>query len=142
MNDVNRVYQRSVQGIDAAYAQEYAAYQQAQAVGDTDGAALAAQQMAGLRATRKELDSMVNDATASQRAPLSDASGEELSKRDQDLCRHYGLSPDRLKVAKGWTGDERIPDTERVETYLRNKARYENDRASGRYRDDQGYVRR
>jgi hypothetical protein len=139
MTDYNKVHQRSLQSLQSALAQENILYQQAYSNGDVDEMAQAAQNMAGMRATMRELNTMHREVTA---APSVAPGNPDMSARDQDLCRHYGLSGEDLTIAKGWTGDTRIPDTERDETYLRNKQRYQTARANGSYRDDQGYVRR
>ena len=75
-------------------------------------------------------------------APQHVPGADNLSRGDADLCRRYGVSPDTLSVAKSWTSDPRVPDSERVETYLKNKQKLQHMRQTGEYRDDQGTVTR
>jgi hypothetical protein len=136
MNDKAKAYyNQCITANGGAYQQAQAEFMQADAAGDEDGAASALQTMAALRATRQQMDAMYSEATTqAYRLP-----GEEnMSKRDVDLCRHYRLSPDDLATAKSWTGDPRVSDIERVETYLRNAGKLRQMRANGTYRDDQG----
>jgi hypothetical protein len=135
MNKAQRYYRQTTADNGAAYQQAHAEFLQADAAGDEAGATSALQTMAALRATRAQINEMYSEATTqTYRLP-----GEEnMSKRDVDLCRHYGLSPDDLATAKSWTGDPRVSDTERVETYLKNVGKLRQMRANGTYRDDQG----
>jgi hypothetical protein len=134
MNDsIREKHNRAVSINNAAYQQCLADYQAAQATGDQDAEDTAIQNMAALRSQRQQIDAMANEAMA----PAARFPGQEnMSKRDVDLCRHYGLSPDDLATAKSWTNDPRVSDVERVETYLRNQQRYRAERASGRYVDE------
>jgi hypothetical protein len=141
MNDVLKAHERSVQGMQSALTQASADYQSAQAIGDLDGMAQHEMTIAGLRATLHQMAQMEREHAAPP-APLVDRNGQELREHDANLCRRYRLTPADLETAKGWTADHRLSDQEKVETYLKNRARYQDMRATGRYRDDQGLVRR
>jgi hypothetical protein len=133
-DDIREKHQRAIQINDAATTQIMAEYQRAIYDGDQEAEDTALQNLAGLRATRREINAMAAEATGLQNTRLP---GEEnMSKRDVDLCRHYRLTPDMLATAKSWTNDPRVPDTERIETYLRNSNRYHHMRRTGQYVDE------
>ncbi|MES5485947.1 hypothetical protein QMZ05_24605 [Bradyrhizobium sp. INPA03-11B] len=138
--DVRQVHARSVEGFQAAYAEETAAYQRAALAGDLDEAARAAQALAGLRATMRELETLANEAMTPRQQPLAGA--EDLSHRDVQLARHYGLTAQEIGVAKGWTNNPDLSDEDKVRQYVENRQRYRHMRATGEYRDDQGKVTR
>ena len=101
------------------------AYQHAEISGDVDGMAAAAQQMAGLRASARELDQMAQERYAAQ---------------PRDVNR-FGLSKDEIEVANSHPDSSMTPD-QKQELYARNREKYRHMRATGEYRDDQGTVRR
>jgi uncharacterized coiled-coil protein SlyX len=137
MADIGEVHQRSLQGFQVALQQELAAYRQAELAGDVDEMARAAQQMAGLRASMRELNNMASEAVAMRQPPPMPGS-EDLPRRDADLCRKYGVSPNELGVAKNWTSNPSLSDEDKVRGYVENRQRYQHMRATGAYRDDQG----
>ncbi len=100
-------------------------YQQAQAYNDLDGMASAAQQIAGLRASMRELDAMAR---------------EHYMAQPRDVNR-FGLNKDEIEVANSHPDSSMTPD-QKQELYARNRERYRHMRATGEYRDDQGTVRR
>jgi hypothetical protein len=79
---------------------------------------------------------------AAQNQPQAMPGFENHGRGDAELAAQYRLSPDRFDAATGWTADANMSKKEKIETFLRNEQRYREDRASGRYRDDQGTVRR
>ena len=84
---------------------------------------------------------MASEHANSMQAPAVPG-GDELSRRDTDLARHYGLTGQEIAIAKGWTSDPNINDEDRVREYVSQRQRYRHARATGQYRDDQGTVRR
>src|SRR5581483_8430654 len=128
MVDIGKVHQRSVQDFQAAFQDAQAEFQQANIADDVEGAAFAAQKMAALRASMKELNGMATEYVASRQAA-------QPSNR-------YGLSPEEVEVAKNFTADPRMSEDQKLATYAEQKAKYQHQRATGQYRDDQGTVRR
>jgi hypothetical protein len=53
----------------------------------------------------------------------------------------FGLSNDEIDVARSHP-DPHMTNEQKEELYARNRQRYQHMRATGQYRDDQGYVRR
>jgi hypothetical protein len=141
VKQIQQVHARSLQSFNAALTEENANYQRAAAVGDLDEMSRAAAAMAGLRASRRELDLMAHEAmTPSAPPPL--AGGDELSRRDVDLARKYGLSAPELGIARNWTADADMSDEAKVQQYVSNRHRYRHAVATGEYRSDQGKVTR
>ena len=138
--DYSSIMTAQWQRLDAEAAEQAAELEAGRHAEDPHRVNYAAQRILEIDAQRTALAHRANQFVAQQQAPI--VGGDDLSKRDRDLCRHYRLSPDDLAVAKGWTADDRIPDTQRIEEYLRNKQRYQHARASGEYRDDQGMMKR
>lgn len=96
---------------------------------DVEGMAAAAQQLAGLRASARELELMAREASAAQQP-----------RRDSNK---YGLSADEITIANGLASNDRnLSNDERQRDYANQKARLQNMRMTGEYRDDQGTVRR
>lgn len=125
MADIREVHRRSVHGIQVAIEEASIAYRQAEIYDDVDGMAHAAQQMAGLRASARELDMMARDAYAAQPRNVN----------------RFGLSKDEIEVANTHP-DSSMTQDQKQEVYARNKQRYQHMRQTGEYRDDQGSVRR
>ena len=77
-------------------------------------------------------------------AALSRIAGNLAQQQQQQpQGNRYGLNRDEMEVAHGLaSGDRSMTNAQREETYARNKARYQQARASGSYRDDQGSIRR
>jgi hypothetical protein len=82
----------------------------------------------------------------------TDGERERLDRRAQEFRAQqqrqpqgnkWGLSKDEIDIARTHaTGDRSITDEQRLELYARNKARYQQMRRDGSYRDDQGMVKR
>lgn len=129
MPSIKEVHERSLQGFQLAMQEANVAYQQAAMYDDLEGMAAAAQQLAGLRASARELEIMARDAYSAQQ-PRADAN-------------RYGLSADEVIIARGIaSGDRNMTNDERERTYAEQKARLSHMRLTGEYRDDQGQVRR
>ena len=112
-------------------------YEAARISEDNDATMYAADQIVELDARAAALGRIAqNLAAGSRQAPL--AGEDEMSRGDAALARHYGLTGTQLSVAKNWTSDSRMTDETKVRTYIENAHRLRADRASGRYRDDQG----
>jgi hypothetical protein len=139
MTDVKQVHQKALGAFYAAHKQAEAEYQQAQLAGDVDGMAYAAQQMAGYRASARELNSMAAEASYVPPPPLL-AGGDQMSRADVALATKYGLDANRLAVAKGWTNDESLSDEAKIQSYLANEQRYRHMRQTGEYDDSQGKM--
>jgi hypothetical protein len=139
-DDIRQVHARGVQGMQAAIEAENAAFRQAELSGDLDSMAQAAQRIAGMRATVREMGIMAQEEINRRAAPM--AGTDDLSRGDAALCQKFGVSPNELGIAKNWTSDPNMTDAQKVETYLQNRARYQHARATGAYRDDQGRVTR
>lgn len=60
------------------------------------------------------------------------------SQQRQPQGNKHGLSDEEIEVAKNWTCGGTAD--QRIDEYARNKQRYQQLRANGRYRDDQGKV--
>jgi hypothetical protein len=141
MSNYRDVYDQSMRGIQAAMVEEQNAFQRATLTGDIDEQVRASQAIAGYRTLSNEYHRMASEHARSLQAPPVPG-GDDLSRRDQDLARHYGLSGNELAVAKGWTSDQTITDEDRVRQYVQNRQRYRQARADGSYRDDNGRVTR
>jgi hypothetical protein len=127
MTDLKAVYDRGLASLSAAYQSAISDYHLGQSTGDTDLAAEAAVRMAGLEATAREFHGLANRAASPQGAAPVDK---------------YGLTESERAIAKNWTSDPNISTEDRLRTYSQQKARYQQARASGEYRDDQGRVTR
>jgi hypothetical protein len=68
--------------------------------------------------------------------------GDDIPRKHIELAQRHGVSPDRIGVALNWTTDPNMSDEDKVRTYMENTRRLAHDRATGRYRDDQGSVKR
>jgi hypothetical protein len=121
-NDIIAEYERQVQINSAAYQQCLAEYTAAQASGDRDSQDNALQNMAGLRATRVQIDQMAREAL---NVTANTAPGNQ-----------YGLSKDEQDVAeKSFSGANFGWSKERMhQEYARQKAKLHSMRASGEYR--------
>jgi hypothetical protein len=140
-DDIRQVHARGVQGMQAAIEAENAAFRQAELSGDLDSMAASAQRIAGMRATVREMGIMAQEEFNRRAAPPQVAGAEDMPRRDVDLCRKFGISPNELGVAKNWTSAPNLSDDDKVQTYLQNKQRYQYAKATGQYRDDQGTQR-
>lgn len=129
MADLRQIHERSLRGFQIAMEEAASVYRQCELANDVDGAAAAAQQLAGLRASVNELNSMAREAYV-QQMPRANAN-------------KYGLSADEVTIAHGMSGGDRtLSNDERERSYAEQKARLQHMRATGEYRDDQGQVRR
>jgi hypothetical protein len=140
-NTLAQVYDQSMAGIRAAMAEEQNNFQRAVLTGDLDEQVRASQAVAGFRTLAQGYHEMAVEHAQSMNAPPVPG-GDDLSRKDADLARRYGLTANELGVAKGWTSDQTITDEDKVRTYLHQRQRYRQARADGSYRDDQGQVRR
>lgn len=126
--DINRVHQRSAEAIQAAMAEESANYQRASLIGDVDEAARAAQVIAGLRATTRELQGLYHEAMTPQ------------SQRMAAPVNKYGLTEEEADVARhSYSGST---DDEKMQAYAQNRAKYRHMVQTGQYSNDQGMVKR
>lgn len=121
MSDVKTVHARSKASFQAALTQEMANYQQATANGDTDEQVRSAQVMAGLRASMRELDSMVAEVTQPQR------------QQQQQQVNEFGLTEEQAEIAlKSFSAPDMSPD-QKMKLYANNVNRLATERAAGRY---------
>lgn len=129
MADLRQIHERSLRGFQLAMEEAASAYRQADLANDVDGAARAAQEMAGLKASMDALNNMAREAYA-QQMPRADAN-------------KYGLTPDEVTIARGIaSGDRNMTNDERERTYAEQKAKLSHMRMTGEYRDDHGRVTR
>jgi hypothetical protein len=128
MSNLKAVYDRGVENLQHAYRSAVADFHLAQSSGDTDLAAEAAVRMASVEATAREFHSLASRAAAPQGGAAA--------------IDRYGLNETEREVAKSWTNDANISEDQRLRTYAEQKQRYQHQRATGQYRDDQGTVRR
>ncbi|WP_426418475.1 hypothetical protein [Bradyrhizobium genosp. A] len=128
MADLREVHQRSLRGFQVAMQEANMHYQHAEINNDIDGMAAAAQQMAGLRASMNELNSMARDAYAAQPTNPS----------------RYGLSEEERYVARNSYTDPtgRMTEDDKERVYMEQKAKHRHMVATGAYSVDQGSVRR
>jgi hypothetical protein len=139
--DYSDIMQAQFERIESDHAQAVAELEAARNIEDVHGTHQAATRILELDAQRAALAQRANQYVSRQAAPMMPGS-ENMSNKDLDLCRKYGVSPNELGVAKGWTSDPKLDDESRVQQYAANRARYQHARATGQYRDDQGSVRR
>jgi hypothetical protein len=120
-NDVISEYERQIQINNAAYQQCLAEYTAAQASGDRDSQDTAIQNMAALRATRIQIDTMAREA---------------LSYSPQAAYDQYGLTQTEREIAeKSFSGADFGMNKESMHReYARQKAKLHRMRASGEYR--------
>jgi hypothetical protein len=120
--DVIAEYERQVQINTAAYQQCMADYQRAIYDGDRESQDNAIQNMAGLRATRVQIDNMAREA---MNVSANTAPGNQ-----------YGLSQDEQDVAeKSFSGSQFGMNKDAMHReYARQKAKLHSMRASGQYR--------
>lgn len=104
--------------------------------GDTEGMAEALKEMAATKVQMRQ--------------------AEEIAVQDARVMRsvqpqnRYGLSADEVQIAKDMASNDRelsamLPDAaleRRMQIYAEQKAKYQQMRQTGEYRDDQGTVRR
>ena len=65
------------------------------------------------------------------------------SQQQAQPSNRYGLSKDEVDIARGISGgDPKLSNDDREKLYAEQKAKYQRQRATGEYRDDQGTVRR
>jgi hypothetical protein len=144
MNDsIREKHQRALSINDAATAQAMANYQQAQAAGDQDAEDTAIQDLAGLRATRVQINQMAQEAmTPPAPAYGSNTPGQDntLSRADVALCQQYGVSPHILEIGTCWTNDQTMTKAQKLETWLRNNQRHQYELANGK-RDERHQQR-
>jgi hypothetical protein len=141
MPDVKAIYGAGARGYQSAMVEAEARFRQAQLDDDLAGATEAAMQINNLRVAMQSWDNMAAEVQRT-RQPAPMAGADDLSRRDQELCRKYGIPPGDLSIAKNWTATPGLSDEKKIETWLGNRQRLANDRASGAYRDDQGRVTR
>ena len=96
---------------------------------DADGVMYAADQITAIDAKLGALGQIANAHVASQ-------------QRAQPSNR-YGLSADEVTIANGiGSGDPKLTNDDRQKIYAENRAKYQQARRDGSYRDDQGRVSR
>jgi len=144
MNDTSKAatYARNKVTFQSAIRQANAEYAAAESIGDQDAMDAAWARMGGLQATWDKMDALAWQDAAQINGPLVGADGNEIPRRDAELCRAFGVSPNELSIAKNWTADSKMSDADKVRGYVENRARYQHMRATGQYRDDQGVVKR
>jgi hypothetical protein len=120
-NDVIAEYERQCQINGAAYQQCLADYQAAVATGDRDSQDNALQNMAGLRATRVQIDAMAREA---------------MNYSPQATYDQNGLTAEEREIAeKSFSGRDFGMDKAAMHReYARQKAKLHSMRASGQYR--------
>jgi hypothetical protein len=109
---------------------------------DSYGVNSAADRILDLDGKRDKLLQRANDYVARQQPPAPSFGSDDISAKDTDLARRYGLSAKEIGVAKGWTSDPNMSDEARVKGYVEQRQRYRQMRQTGEYRDDQGRVTR
>lgn len=115
MTDINEVHRRSTQSFALALQEASINYQRAAASNDIDGMSEAANTMAALRASMRELDLMRSEVQAQTATPTQQQQNPEgLSDEEADVARVSGLSP---------------------KEYRENRDRLRRMRADGSYRD-------
>jgi hypothetical protein len=133
--EYSEIFEAQAQRIDREAAQANADLEAARQAGDPDWTMTASQRILELDAQRNALVTRANSyVRQSQATPM--AGDEDLSREDAALCAKYRIKPSDLAVAKNWTSAGNMTAAEKVETYLKNQARYRNARANGTYRDD------
>jgi hypothetical protein len=108
---------------------------------DADGTRYAADQIIAIDGDIDRLNRVAN-AYVNQQQPSAYGFDNDTPRKHVELAQRHGVSPDRIGIALNWTTDPTMTDDEKVKTYMENTRRYEHDRATGRYRDDQGTVKR
>jgi hypothetical protein len=137
----DQVVSAQFQQLAAERARALGEYEASRLSDDADRTMIAADRILDADAKLQALERVANKlATSQQPAPLPGS--DDLSHRDVSLARHYGLTAQELGAAKSWTADSSMTDEAKVRSYVDNRQRLRQMRASGEYRDDQGVVRR
>jgi hypothetical protein len=136
--DHDQVIQAQFQQLAAARAKALGDYEAARLNDDSDGTMDAADRILAADERLRALDRVAQNLV--RQAPLDGA--DDMSRGDVALARQFGLSGRDLSIAKNWTTDPNLTDAQKVQTYLENRQRYQQARADGSYRDDQGRVTR
>jgi len=124
-----QVIQAQAESLAAQRARALNEYEACRLSEDTDGTMAAADAIVDIDARAAALSRIACNLAASQQ------------QRPQG--NRYGLSRDEIEVAHGLaSGDRKLTNEQREEAYARNKARYQQARRDGSYRDDQGRVTR
>ena len=138
--DHDQVIQAQFQQLAAARAKALGDYESARLNEDADGTMNAADAILAADERLRALDRVAQNLVQERHAPLDGA--DDMSRGDVALARQFGLSGRDLSIAKNWTTDPNLTDAQKVQTYLENRQRYQQARADGSYRDDQGRVMR
>jgi hypothetical protein len=133
-----KAYDSAMANYNEAIAEQQLEVQKAAMRGDAEGLARARQEIAALRVQAREFDEHAREDIRAMNAPS--AGMDDMSRGDVALCKQYNMQPKEFEIAKSWTSDPRVSNKERVETYLKNKERYRQMKASGEYDDTQGKV--
>jgi hypothetical protein len=99
MVDVKQVHQKSMASFQAAFADENAAYQRAAATGDVEEMSRAANVMAGLRATMRELNNMANEVMNPQPAAVP-VNGRGLTAAEAEAAKFSGITEEEYAKQK------------------------------------------
>lgn len=140
--DYSAIMQAQYERIEADHAAAVAELEQARYIEDSAGTHAAATRILQLDAERSALAQRANQFIAQQQAGPMIPGSEDMPRRDVELCRKYGVTPNELGIAKNWTSDPKLSDDAKVQGYIEQRQRYRHARATGSYRDDQGFVRR
>jgi hypothetical protein len=127
--------------LEAERAEALAEYERARTSEDALGVREAGRAILRIDNEKAALAQVANRLVARQQPPPP-VGADDLSRRDVDLASRYGLSAQEVAIAKGWTSSPSLSDEDRVKTYIEQRQKYRQQRASGEYRDDQGVVRR
>lgn len=102
-------------------------YEEARLSEDADGVMLAADRITEIDAKFGALNQIANHYVAGQ--------------QQAQPSNRYGLSKDEVDIARGIaSGDPKLTNDDREKLYSEQKSKYQRQRASGEYRDDQGTV--
>jgi hypothetical protein len=105
------------------------AYEEARLSEDADGVMYSADKLIEIDARLGALNTIANNLVASQ--------------QQAQPSNRYGLSKDEVDIARGiGSGDPKLSNDDREKLYAEQKAKYQRQRATGEYRDDQGRVTR
>jgi hypothetical protein len=141
--EFSEIFEAQAMRIDREAAQANADLEAARLADDPSSTMALSQRILELDAQRNALVTRANAFVRQSQSQAAHLAGDEdLSREDAALVRKYGIKPGDLAIAKNWTTAGNMTVTEKVETYLRNAQRLREDRANGRYRDDQGRVTR
>jgi hypothetical protein len=127
--------------LEAERAEALAEYERARTSEDALGVREAGRAILRIDNEKAQLAQVANRLVARQQPPAM-AGSDEMSRRDVDLARKYGLTSQEVSIAKGWTSTASMSDEAKIESYLEQRQKYRQARADGSYRDDQGRMTR